>query len=75
MLASAALAAEDSPLKSEIIYSGEVWNVAAGGIETGTRYLHNIDLTLGVDLDRHGIPGGSLFLHGLTNNKSELPVT
>ena len=72
MPVSGALAGDESPLTVEILYTGEVWQVASGGLETGTRYLHNIDLTLGADLDRYGIPGGSLFLYGLANNKAEL---
>ena len=43
-----------------------------GGLKTGTRYLHNLDVSIGVDLNRHGVPGGSLFFYGLANNKSEL---
>lgn len=29
-------------------------------------------LSIGVDLNRYGIPGGSIFLYGLTNNRAEL---
>lgn len=72
---SGPLAAEhttEGPLSGEIRYTGEVWRVASGGLKTGTRYLHNLDVSVGVDLNRHGVRGGSLFFYGLANNKSEL---
>jgi hypothetical protein len=36
----------------EASYTGDVLVNASGGIETGTRYLDNLDLKLEVDLDR-----------------------
>ncbi len=69
---SKAFSDENSGLGGEIIYTGELWQVVDGGIDTGSRYLHNIDLTFGGSLDEYDIEGGSFFLYGLATNKSEL---
>jgi porin len=55
----------------EASYTGDVLVNASGGIETGTRYLDNLDLKLEVDLDRIWGPGaGKLLVSGLYNNGS-----
>ena len=64
--------AEDSPFSGEIVYKGQGWNVASGGLAQGSAYLHNIDVSLEWDMSKSGIEGGTLFLYGLANNKSEL---
>lgn len=71
-LQSEAFSSETADLTGEITYTGELWQVASGGIDTGARYLQNIDLTYGGNLDKYGLEGGSFFLYGLINNKSEL---
>ncbi len=53
----------------EVVYSGDVLTNSSGGIETGTRYLDNLDLNLEVDVAQAwGIGSGKLFVHGLYNN-------
>jgi hypothetical protein len=69
---SEAFSSETADLTGEITYTGDLWQVASGGIDTGERYLHNIDLSYGGSLDNYGLKGGAFFLYGLTNNKSEL---
>lgn len=71
LTASTAIA-EDSGLRGELVYKGEMWNVMNGGIETTSRYLHNIDITLEWDLSKSGIDGGTFFIYGLSTNKNEL---
>lgn len=63
---------QDSPIAIEFAYTPEVWSAASGGMQTGTRYLHNLDLTLEWDMSQSGLEGGTIFLYGLSNNKSEL---
>lgn len=65
-------AGDDSPFTGEFLYTGELWQVASGGLSTGTRYLQNLDVSLTADLNPYGIPGGTLFVYGLSNNKSVL---
>lgn len=74
-LAAPARAQEEAPppaLSLDIVYKGDVVGVAAGGTR-GARYLDNIDLLAGVDLDRAaGWSGGSAFV-GLLNNMGGRP--
>lgn len=52
-----------------VVYTSEIWSNTSGGIETGTRYLDNLDLELEIDVaDAWGIGAGTLFVHGLYNN-------
>lgn len=72
-LITGAVSADDySPLTGEFVYTPELWTVASGGIERSSRYLHNFDLTLEWDLSKSGLEGGTLFIYGMSNNKSEL---
>lgn len=60
-------------MKLDWLYTGEVWRQASGGIERGTRYLDNLDLTLDVDGERaFGLPGLQLFGYALYNNGNVL---
>ena len=53
----------------EAVYTGDVLRSVSGGIESGTRYLDNLDLDLEVDVaEAWGIGSGILFIHGLYNN-------
>lgn len=53
----------------EAVYTGEVWHNATGGLNTGTRYLDNLDIALGIDLPENwGIGSGSVYAHVLYNN-------
>lgn len=55
----------------DAVYTADVLSNVAGGIETGTRYLDNLDLTLEVDVNEAaGFGDGTLFVYGLYNNGS-----
>jgi porin len=59
--------AQASPMASvTLAYTGEVWGVAAGGLDRGAVYLDNFDLEASVDLERvAGWRGASAYLHAL----------
>jgi len=67
MIVSQAAAGEDKAISFAAVYTGDAWWNTTGGIDTGTRYLSNIDLQLET---RFG--GGILFLYGLYTNDSVL---
>jgi len=58
---------EEHHINLAAVYTGDVWRNTTGGIQTGTRYLSNIDLQLEAPL-----AGGTLFLYGLHTNHSVL---
>lgn len=65
--------AESPAVDLSIVYTGEVWRNARGGLRRGERYLDNLDLTLTVDGDRaFGWRGVTLFAYGLYNNGASL---
>jgi porin len=68
---ASAAAVDESPFSFEALYTGEVWSNARGGIQKGTRYLHNVDLTLEADLSFVGLEDTTLFLYGLHTNGPE----
>lgn len=54
-------------------YSGDIWSNVAGGVETGGRYIHNLDVTLEADLESLlGWRGAKAFFYGLYNNDASL---
>ncbi len=59
----------ESPYAWGVTYTGEWWRNQDGGLDTGTRYLDNLDVTLAIDAERaFGLPGVEFFLYGLYNN-------
>lgn len=57
----------------DAVYTGEVFSNVSGGIETGTRYLDNLDLKLEVDIaEAWGFASGRFFVYGLYNNATTL---
>jgi len=55
----------------DVVYTGEVLSNLSGGLDTGTRYLDNLDLTLKVRTrEAWGIGSGTIFIYGLYNNGS-----
>jgi porin len=71
--ACAQTGAEPSPYQLNILYIGEGWDNAAGGIKTGSVYQQMTDVTLSVDAARAlGWPGGSFTLEGFWANKKSL---
>jgi porin len=64
---SQAIKAEDetSPYQLKLQYTGELWDNAAGGIQTGTAYMQNVDAQMRIDADKgFGWKGGRIFLEG-----------
>lgn len=53
----------------EVTYTFDVWSVASGGLQSGTRYLDNADLVIEADLERIvGWEGATILAYGLYNN-------
>jgi porin len=62
-----------SPISLGISYTFEGWANVDGGIDQGSRYLDNLDLTLEADLDHLvGWQGATFFAYGLYNNGSSI---
>lgn len=58
-----------SDYEFEAVYTGDILRNVSGGIESGTRYLDNLDLKLEIDVaEAWGIGSGRLFIYGLYNN-------
>ena len=55
--------AQENRVNFDAVYTGEVWANTKGGVDTGTRYLSNIDLLLDAQIGY-----GTLFLHGFYTN-------
>jgi hypothetical protein len=64
-------AAGPSPYQLNLLYTGELWDNAQGGIRQGTTYMYNVDARLSVDTDRaFGWTGAVLFLRDFTRAKT-----
>lgn len=58
-LVSPARADDSSPYQVNLLYTGEAWDNAAGGLKRGGIYMQNVDAALYVDTDRaFGWTGG-----------------
>jgi porin len=56
-------------IDASIVYTFDIWHNSRGGLQVGTRYLDNLDLTVKVDADRaFGWQGATLFVYGLYND-------
>jgi porin len=59
----------DDALSMSATYTGEAWRQMSGGLDTGTVYLDNLDLTMDVDAARaFGWRGVEMFAYALYNN-------
>lgn len=57
----------------DVTYTGEAMANAAGGVETGARYLDNLDLVLEADLETLvGWRGAEFHIYGLYNNGASI---
>lgn len=66
---AAAAAGEPEMLRIDLAYTADVWSARRGGTTREARYLDNLDLTLGADLDAlTGIPRTRAFVYLLYNN-------
>lgn len=60
---------EAAGIDLDLIYTGEVLRNTKGGIDQGSEYLDNIDLTLALDAEKlWGMQGGTLYLYIISNN-------
>jgi porin len=60
----------------EAVYTADVLSNVRGGIETGTRYLDNLDVTLTIDAEQAlGWQGATIFIYGLYNNGTRFSET
>jgi porin len=66
-------AAGPSPYQLNLLYTGELWNNAQGGIRQGTTYMYNADARLSVDTDRaFGWTGGRFVLEGFYQSQNSI---
>ena len=71
MDAPAAASDQTSPYQLNLLYTGEEWGNAMGGIQRGGSYMNNIDARLSVDTDKaFGWTGGRFVLEGWYENKT-----
>ena len=62
-----------APAQVNLLYTGELWNNAAGGLRRGTTYMQNADAQLRVDTDAaFGWTGGRFWLEGFYENRASL---
>lgn len=60
---------EEKGFSFELVYTGEIFGNLSGGLETGKKYMANIDLTLTVDTEKAGWwGGGTFFVYSLNNH-------
>lgn len=68
-----AQAASSSGVQVNLLYTGELWNNASGGVRRGTTYMQNMDAQLRVDADQaFGWTGGRFWLEGFYENRNSL---
>lgn len=71
--APAPVPAGPSPVQLNLLYTGELWDNAEGGVRKGSTYMYNLDAQLRVDTDRaFGWTGGRFWLEGFYENKNSL---
>ena len=62
-----------SPYQLKLQYTGEAWDNAAGGVQTGTIYMQNVDAQMKVDTGKaFGWTGGKAFVEGYYNSSRSL---
>ncbi len=57
-------------LRWDVVYTGEQWANASGGLRTASAYLDNLDIKIATD-DVFGIDGAEFFAYVLYNNGTE----
>lgn len=57
------------PFKVSVTYTGDLWGNFSGGLDTGMRYMDNIDINLEIDFGALplGLKGTTLYIYGLGN--------
>ncbi len=70
-LLSSSIIADDD-VTFEGAYVSEIWNLASGGLDSGTtRYVDNLDLQLIINTSKWNHEGGTFFFYGIYNNNTE----
>lgn len=68
-LAAEARAEEQSAARFDMAYTADIMSNLDGGMETGTRYLDNLEVSLELDAARaFGWNGATIFVNGVYNN-------
>jgi porin len=64
---------ESFPYQLNLLYTGELWNNAQGGIRQGTTYMYNADARLTIDADKaYGWSGGRFVLEGFYQSRNSI---
>lgn len=67
--ANIGMAADEAGYEIGASYTADILSNVSGGIDSGTQYLDNLDVTLEIDVSKAwGFGGGRVFLYGLYNN-------
>lgn len=62
-----------APYTLKLMYTGEIWDNAAGGLNQGSTYIQNADAQFYVNTDQaFGWTGGSFLIEGFYNNSNSL---
>ncbi len=70
-LAQSAASAASSPYQLNLLYTGELWDQAVGGVRRGALMMNNVDAQLRVDTDRaFGWTGGQAVLEGFYEGRN-----
>ena len=68
--------AETRGVKVDVAYTGDVWTSLSGGVEQGTAYLDNLDISIDIDAEElWGLRGTHIFVYGLYNNGGDFSST
>lgn len=64
----------ENPYKVSVSYIGDLWGNLAGGVDSGFRYLDNIDVNLEIDFGvlPLGLEGTTLYVYGLGNQGNSI---
>ena len=66
-----AAAPQSSAAQLNLLYTGELWNEAAGGLSRGTTYMYNVDAALHLDAEKaFGWSGARFVLEGFYESQN-----
>lgn len=72
-LALSAPVSAGGPVSLDVLYTAEIWSAARGAATSEARYLDNLDVIFGADLDKGlGWIGARAVVHGIYNNGASL---
>jgi porin len=71
--APSAKASDPGAYSLNLLYTGEAWDVAQGGLKTGFAYMYNVDGQFTIDTGKaFGWTGGTFYAEGFYNNATSL---